>query len=100
MQPITPSTRKPAAAATRTRKAGKVARDARPNYSKNDKVTLCSHVSTIPAYDGKPFVGRDTVLSVSHLTGRGTKRDPWRVVLTDGFHFWHMDPVDIQRAEV
>ncbi len=71
----------------------------RPNYSKNDKVTLCSHVSAIPAYAGKPFVGCDTVLSVSHLTGRGSKRDPWRVVLTDGEHFWHMDPADIQKCE-
>jgi hypothetical protein len=53
----------------------------------------------IPPYDGKPFVLRDTVLTVSHLTGTGAKRNPWHVVVTDGTHFWHLEADDVVRAE-
>lgn len=66
----------------------------RPAYRKNDKITS---LAAIPAYDGKPHIARDTVLEVSHVTGRGSKRDPFRVVVTDGIHFWHFDPENIER---
>lgn len=71
----------------------------RPKHRKHDRVTLASHKSVIPAYGGKPFVGRDTVLTVSHLTGTGSTRNPWHVVVTDGEHFWHLEPDDVVRAE-
>ena len=67
----------------------------RPHFRKNDKITS---LSIVPAYDGKPQIGRDTELSVSHVTGRGSKCAPWRVVATDGIHFWHFDPENIVRA--
>jgi hypothetical protein len=71
----------------------------RPTLRKHDRVTLASHKSVIPPYDGKPFVLRDTVLTVSHLTGTGSKRNPWHVVVTDGTHFWHLEPDDVTRVE-
>jgi hypothetical protein len=71
----------------------------RPTLRKNDHVTLSPIKSVIPAYGGKPFVGRETVLTVSHLTGTGSKRNPWHVVVTDGTHFWHLEPDDVMRAE-
>lgn len=71
----------------------------RPRHRKHDRVTLAPHKSVIPAYGGKPFVGRDTVLTVSHLTGTGSKRNPWHVVVTDGTHFWHLEPDDVVRVE-
>jgi hypothetical protein len=71
----------------------------RPALRKHDRVTLASHKSVIPPYDGKPFVLRDTVLTVSHLTGTGSKRNPWHVVVTDGTHFWHLEPDDVTPVE-
>jgi hypothetical protein len=71
----------------------------RPALRKNDRVTLASHKSVIPPYDGKPFVLRDTVLTVSHLTGTGSKRNPWHVVVTDGTYFWHLEPDDVTPLE-
>jgi hypothetical protein len=70
---------------------------ARPKLAKNDPVRIAAHMSVIPAYDDKPFVGRDTTLYVWTLTGRGTKRDPWRAVATDNAgHFWHFEPDDLE----
>lgn len=71
----------------------------RPALRKHDRVTLSRIKSVIPPYDGKPFVLRDTVLTVSHLTGTGSKRNPWHVVVTDGTHFWHLEPDDVTRVE-
>ena len=71
----------------------------RPTLRKHDRVTLAEHKKVIPPYDGKPFVLRDTVLTVSHLTGTGSKRNPWHVVVTDGTHFWHLEPDDVTRVE-
>ena len=71
----------------------------RPALRKHDRVTLAAHKSVIPPYDGKPFVLRDTVLTVSHLTGTGSNRNPWHVVVTDGTHFWHLEPDDVARVE-
>ena len=71
----------------------------RPALRKHDRVTLAEHKKVIPPYDGKPFVLRDTVLTVSHLTGTGSKRNPWHVVVTDGEHFWHLEPDDVTRVE-
>ena len=72
----------------------------RPNFLKNDRITLASHVATVPTYDGKPHIAHDTELSVSHIAGRGTKREPWKVVATDGVHFWHFDPEDVERLSI
>ena len=71
----------------------------RPALRKHDRVTLAAHKSVIPPYDEKPWVLRDTVLTVSHLTGTGSKRNPWHVVVTDGTHFWHLEPDDVMRVE-
>jgi len=71
----------------------------RPTLRKHDRVTLAAHKSVIPPYDGKPFVLRDTVLTVSHLTGTGSARNPWHVVVTDGTHFWHLEPDDVRVEE-
>jgi hypothetical protein len=71
----------------------------RPTLRKHDRVVLAPHKSVIPPYDGKPYVLRDTVLTVSHLTGTGTQRSPWHVVVTDGTHFWHLEPEDVTPAE-
>ena len=71
----------------------------RPALRKHDRVTLSRIKSVIPAYGGKPFVGRDTVLTVSELTGKGSKRNPWHVVVTDGTHFWHLEPDDVTRVD-
>jgi hypothetical protein len=71
----------------------------RPALRKQDRVTLSAIKRPIPAYGGKPFVGRETVLTVSHLTGTGSKRNPWHVVVTDGEHFWHLEPDDVARVE-
>ena len=71
----------------------------RPALRKHDRVTLSRIKSVIPAYGGKPFVGRDMVLTVSDLTGTGSKRNPWHVVVTDGTHFWHLEPDDVMRVE-
>lgn len=71
----------------------------RPALRKHDRVTLSPIKSVIPAYGGKPFVGRETVLTVLDLTGTGSKRNPWHVVVTDGTHFWHLEPDDVTRVE-
>ena len=71
----------------------------RPALRKNDRVTLSRIKSPIPAYGGKPFVGRERVLTVSHITGTGAQRNPWGVVVTDGEHFWHLEPGDVAAAE-
>lgn len=71
----------------------------RPALRKNDTVTLSRIKSPIPAYGGKPFIGRETELTVSHITGTGAKRNPWGVVVTDGSHFWHLEPGDVTLAE-
>ena len=76
-----------------------MAKTKRPTLRKHDRVTLSRIKSVIPAYGGKPFVGRDMVLTVSHLTGTGSTRNPWHVVVTDGTHFWHLEPDDVQPAE-
>jgi hypothetical protein len=67
----------------------------RPALRKQDRVTLSQIKRPIPAYGGKPFVGREDVLTVSHITGTGAKRNPWGVVVTDGTHFWHLEPDDV-----
>lgn len=72
-----------------------MANERRPKLRKSDRVTLSRIKSIIPPYDGKPFVLRDTVLTVSHLTGTGSARNPWHVVVTDGTHFWHLEPGDV-----
>lgn len=71
----------------------------RPALREHDRVTLSPHKSVIPAYDGKPWVLRDTVLTVSHLGGTGSKRNPWHAVVTDGTHFWHLEPDDVARVD-
>lgn len=72
--------------------------NARPRLVKNDQIKIASHTACVPTYDGKPHIGHDTILTVSHITGRGSNREPWKVVATDGAHFWHFDPEDIERA--
>lgn len=77
-----------------------MAKTKRPQFRVNDRVTLAAHTPLIPAYAGKPFVGRDTVLRVSSVVGKGTLREPWGVNITDDAgNFWHMQPGDIVRAE-
>jgi hypothetical protein len=71
----------------------------RPALRKHDRVTLSRIKRPIPAHDGKPFVGREDVLTVSHITGTGAKRNPWGVVVTDGTHFWHLEPDDVTPVE-
>ena len=76
-----------------------MANERRPSFRKGDRVTISRIKSVIPPYDGKPFVLRDTVLTVSHLTGTGSKRNPWHVVVTDGTHFWTLEPGDVAPVE-
>lgn len=71
----------------------------RPTLRKQDLAKLSPTKRSIPAYGKKPFVGRDTELFFSHLTGTGSKRDPWGIVVTDGTHFWHLEPEDVVRVE-
>lgn len=70
-------------------------RPRRPKLRTGDLVLLAPQKSVIPAYDGKPFVGRESVLRVSSVTGTGSARSPYRVVVTDGEHFWHLEPDDV-----
>jgi hypothetical protein len=44
----------------------------RPDLNLRDTVCLSSIKAVIPAYDGKPFVGHDTRLTVSSITGTGS----------------------------
>jgi hypothetical protein len=77
-----------------------MAKAKRPQFRVNDRVTLAAHTPLIPAYGGKPFVGRELVLRVSSVVGKGTLRDPWGVNITDDAgHFWHLRPGDIVLAE-
>jgi len=72
----------------------------KPRFRVNDRVTLAAHTPLIPAYGGKPFVGRDFVLRVSSVVGKGTLRDPWGVNITDDAgHFWHLRPGDVVLAK-
>lgn len=68
----------------------------RPTVRIGDKVSLSAIKSMIPAYDGKPAVLRDTVLTVSSITGTGSKRNPFGVRTTDGTHFWGHEPGDLE----
>lgn len=70
----------------------------KPAYRPADCVRLASHVRCIPAYGDKPIVTHATELRVSSLSGNGSKRQPWSVTVTDGQHFWHVDPSDLQVA--
>jgi hypothetical protein len=68
----------------------------RPHLHINDRVVLASYAPLIPAYDGKPFVGRETVLRVSSISGTGSNRNPWHVSVTDDEgHFWTIEPDDL-----
>jgi len=70
----------------------------RPSLKANDLVTL--RFSSIPAYGGKPFVGKDTVLRVQSVTGTGTMRNPWHLIVTDDAgHTWTLPPSDLLLAE-
>jgi len=61
----------------------------RLKFKINDRVTIASYTPLVPAYGGKPFVGRSTVLRVSSVTGKGTLRSPCYVHVTDDDgHFW------------
>ena len=60
-----------------------------------DSVRLAQHVRCVPAYGDKPVLGHDTTVSVSSISGRGSKRDPLRVSVTDGQYFWTFDPSDL-----
>lgn len=71
----------------------------RPAVRKNDRVTLSAIKKSIPSYGGKPWVLRDTVLTVMDVTGTGSKSNPWIVVVTDGEHLWRLEPGDVERAE-
>jgi len=71
----------------------------RPSLKANDLVTL--RFSSIPAYGGKPFLGKaDTVLRVQSVTGTGTMRSPWHVIVTDDAgHTWTLPPGDFMLAD-
>lgn len=71
----------------------------RPAVRKNDRVTLSAIKKSIPSYGGKPWVLRDTVLTVMDVTGTGSTRTPWVVVVTDGEHLWRLEPGDVERVE-
>jgi hypothetical protein len=76
----------------------------RPALQLRDTVQLASHKSVIPAFDScdgagvKPFVGHDAKLTVSSITGTGSKRNPFAVVVTDGNYFWHLEPDDVVKV--
>lgn len=70
----------------------------RPKFRIGDLVSLASYTPLIPAYMGKPFVGRETVLRVSSITGKGGVRDPWFVHVTDGTSFWQLPPDELVLA--
>jgi hypothetical protein len=76
-----------------------MAKAKRPPFKINDRVTIASYTPLVPAYGGKPFVGRETVLRVSSVTGTGSQRNPYFVHVTDGGHFWQFPPDDIVLAE-
>lgn len=69
---------------------------ARAPFSPGDAVRLAPGVRVVPAYGGKPAVHRGTDLCVAEVTGRGTERAPWSIIVTDGSHLWHLDPDDLE----
>lgn len=72
----------------------------RPKFKINDRVTIASYTPLVPAYGGKPFVGRDTILRVSSIAGTGSLRNPYFVHVTDDEgHFWQFPPDDIVPAD-
>ena len=71
----------------------------RPKFQLREHVLLDECQRMIPATVDAPAVLRDTVLRVSHISGKGTKSAPWFVVVTDGAgHFWSFEPGQIRRA--
>ena len=76
-----------------------MAKTKRPDFKANDLVTM--RYASIPAYGGKPFVSKfDTVLRVQSVTGTGTMRNPWHVIVTDDAgHTWILQPGDLMIAE-
>lgn len=77
-----------------------MAKSARPKFQIGDRVSLAAWTPLIPAYGGKPFVGRSAVLRVSSITGKGTTRDPWFLSVTDDAgHFWTLPPDDVVGAD-
>lgn len=77
--------------------SSKAKKQPRPSLFVGDTVKLADHVRTIPAVDGRPMVTRETMLRVRSVIGRGTQRDPWRVLVSDETHehTWYLDPDDL-----
>ena len=73
-------------------------RASKPAFQLRKAVRLASHMRHVPAYDDKPVLTHESALTVASIVGRGTLREPWRVVVTDGTHFWHMRGDDIEAA--
>ncbi|MES2156074.1 MAG: hypothetical protein V4510_13150 [bacterium] len=71
----------------------------RPWVRPGDLVLLAWHKKVIPPFDGKPFVGHEDVLRVASVSGTGSLKNPYRVVVTDGVHAWHLEPDDVRPAE-
>ena len=72
----------------------------RPQFRINDRITIAAYTPLVPAYGGKPFVGRNTILRVSSITGKGSLREPYFVHVTDDEgHFWQFPPDDIIQAK-
>lgn len=72
----------------------------RPKFKINDRVTIASYTPLVPAYGGKPFVGRGTILRVASITGTGSLRQPYFVHVTDDEgHVWQFPPDDIVLAD-
>lgn len=77
---------------------GSLIEGAKPKFKLRDAIVLASHERMRPSFDGKPAVLKDTVLRVSSISGKGSKRDPWQVNATDGHHFWAFEPDAIRLA--
>ena len=61
-------------------------------FRRLDRVQLSDRVVAIPAYSGKPRVGRDTMPVASTISRAGSKRDPYQVVAMNGAgHFFDVD---------
>lgn len=72
-----------------------MAKTSRPQFRINDLVTIAPWMRPIPAYSGKPFVGREKILRVSRVSGTGSVRNPWMVSVTDDAgSFWNLPPSD------
>lgn len=77
-----------------------MAKTKRPAFKIDDRITLASYTPLIPAHGGRPFVGRDTVLRVIAIVGKGTLRDPrFLKVADDNGHSWTIPPDDVVPAE-